>query len=118
MASGNIQEYNFVVYRGSSFSKTFSLTDSDGSATNLTGYGVRGVVKHRYSDTSSILSLSPTIATPSTDGNVNVNISANLTTGLAVGEMVYDIEKYLLSDTNSVSKVVKGYFNVSPEVTN
>ena len=117
MASSNIQEYNFAVYQGSSFSITFSLTDSDDSASDLTGYGVRGVVKHRYGDTSSILSLNPSIVAPATDGKVSVSILASQTTGLAVGQMVYDIEKYLLADTDTVSKVVKGYFNVSPEVT-
>ena len=60
MAS-TVQECNFTVHKGASLNARLCLRDSEGNPTNLEGYTVRGVVKHRYGDTSSILNLNPVI---------------------------------------------------------
>jgi hypothetical protein len=131
MAGSNVQESNFTIYQGADLNVRLCLSDSDGSPSNLSGYSVRGVVKHRYSDTSNLLDLNPIIVSgycpgvycgldpdPIVSGYVDINIPANQTTGLPVGQMVYDIEKSPLDNSNSVTKVIKGYFNILPEVTN
>ena len=54
--------YDFTVTRGSEFEVRLLLKDENGYAINLPGgYNVRGVVKHRYSDTTAKLDLSPAI---------------------------------------------------------
>ena len=130
MAS-TVQECNFTVHKGASLNARLCLRDSEGNPTNLEGYTVRGVVKHRYGDTSSILNLNPVIVSgycpgeycgynpdPVISGYIYIDIPASQTTGLPVGQMVYDIEKNPLGNPEAVSKVLKGYFNVFPEVTN
>jgi hypothetical protein len=131
MASSVVQECNFTVYKGASLDLRLCLKDSDGNPTNLSGYTVRGTVKHRYGDASGILDLNPTIVSgycpgeycgyvpdPVTSGYVDIDIPATGTAVLPVGQMVYDIEKNPLNNPNAVSKVLKGYFNIFPEVTN
>lgn len=123
MASTSVQEYNFTVYQGSNVNLRFCLTDCDGNPTNLSGYTVRGTVKHRYGDVSGILDLNPTIVSggsvpdPVISGYIDVDIPASQTTGLPIGEMVYDMEKNPLNNPEAVVKVIKGYFKVLPEVT-
>ena len=130
MASTTVQSYNFTVYQGSNVNLRFCLTDSDGNPTNLEGYAVKGIVKHRYSDASGILDLNPVIVSgycpgeycgyvpdPVVSGYIDVSIASSKTAALPVGEMVYDIEKRPLNNVEAVAKVIKGYFNVLPEVT-
>ena len=130
MAS-TVQECNFTVHQGASLDARLCLKDSDGNHTDLEGYTVRGVVKHRYGDTSSILNLNPVVVSgycpgeycgyvpdPVVSGYIDIALTATQTSALPVGEMVYDIEKCPLNNAEAVSKVLKGYFNVLPEVTN
>lgn len=116
MAS-TVQEYNFNAYQGAEVNVTLTLTESDGSATDLTGYAVRGIVKYRYGDLSPLLDLIPSISDPATNGVISISIPAMPTSHLPVGQFVYDIEKYPTNNVEAVSKVVKGFFNVHPEVT-
>lgn len=117
MASTTVQEHNFTAYQGADLNATICLTESDSTATDLTGYAVRGSVKHRYGDSAALLDLAPTVATPATDGYIKFAISSTLTAPLPVGQFVYDIEKYPTNNANAVDKVLKGYFNVEPEAT-
>ncbi len=112
-----VQQYNFSIHQGSDANVRVTLTESDGSATDLTGYSVRGIVKHRYGDTTTLLDLSPTIASPATSGYIDVALTATSTKALPVGQFVYDIEKYPDNNTEAVTKVLKGFFNVYPEAT-
>jgi hypothetical protein len=116
MAS-TVQEYNFTVYQGAEANVTLNLTESNGSASDLTGYAVRGVVKTRYSSSDILLDLVPSILTPATDGKISISIPATPTSNLPVGQFVYDIEKFPTNNTEAVSKVIKGFFNVLPETT-
>jgi hypothetical protein len=116
MAS-TVQEYNFNVYQGAEVNVTLTLTESDGNATDLTGYVIRGVVKHRYGDSTALLDLAPSVSDPATSGIISISIPATPTSQLPVGQFVYDIEKYPTNNAEAVSKVVKGFFNVHPETT-
>jgi len=116
MAS-TVQEYNFTVHQGAEVNVTLNLTESNGSASDLTDYAVRGIVKHRYSDDSALLDLVPTILAPATSGSISISIPSTPTSQLPVGQFVYDIEKYPLNNPEAVSKVLKGFFNVHPETT-
>jgi hypothetical protein len=116
MAS-TVQEYNFTVHQGAEVNVTLTLTESNGSATDLTGYAVRGVVKHRYGDSATLLDLVPSVSAPATSGIISISIPATPISQLPVGQFVYDIEKYPTNNAEAVSKVVKGFFNVHPEAT-
>ena len=117
--------YNFSATQGSQLSVRLNVKDASGDAINLTGYGVRGVVKYRYSSTSSLVDLSPTIVSGVNgaayqSGLVDVYLSGSQTAELPVGDFVYDIEKYPTGASNlegAVDKILAGGFLVYPQVT-
>tara|TARA_B100001123_G_C15273729_1_gene1011313 strand:+ start:887 stop:1246 length:360 start_codon:yes stop_codon:yes gene_type:complete len=104
------------VTQGSSFNIRISCLDDNNNAVDLTNYGIRGVVKQKYSDTDIILNLNPIIH-DATGGLVDILLTPNQTNNLPVTIGVYDIEKYDLSGTGYVEKIVRGKLIISPQVT-
>jgi hypothetical protein len=102
--------------QGSLFSIRIALTDVNDVAQDLTNYGIRGAVKNRYSDTTALITFTPVIF-DATGGLIDIDILPSATKDLPVTEAVYDIEKYLLSNTESVEKILAGKFIINPEVT-
>ena len=47
--------YNFNVLQGSELDVRLNVKDENSAAINLSGFKVRGVVKHRYGDTGALL---------------------------------------------------------------
>ena len=117
--------YNFSATQGSQLSVRLNVKDASGGAINLSGYGARGVVKYRYSSTSSLVDLEPTIVSGTSgtlyaSGYVDVYLSGSQTAALPVGDFVYDIEKYPTGASNAegaVDKILAGSFLVYPQVT-
>ena len=118
--------YNFDASHGSELNVSLKVKDTNGNAINLSGYGARGVVKYRYSSTDSLIDLSPTIVSGTSgdawvSGLIDIYLSGTQTVNLPVGQFVYDIERYPTGageDANgAVVKLMKGDFNVFPEVT-
>lgn len=117
--------YNFSATQGSQLSVRLNVKDASGDPINLSGYAVRGVVKYRYSSTSSLVNLDPVIVSGTTgslyaSGYVDVYLSGSQTAALPIGEFVYDIEKYpngASSSEGAVDKILAGDFLVYPQVT-
>jgi|TARA_R110000824_G_scaffold55069_33_gene151852 hypothetical protein len=117
--------YNFSATQGSQLSVRLNVKDASGDAINLSGYNARGVVKYRYSSTNSLVNLDPTIVSGTTgsayqSGLIDVYLSGSQTSGLPVGQFVYDIEKYPSGASNTegaVDKILAGDFFVYPQVT-
>jgi len=117
--------YNFSATQGSQLSVRLNVKDASGDAINLSGYGARGVVKYRYSSTSSLVDLDPTFVSGTSgtlyaSGYVDVYLSGSQTAALPIGDFVYDIEKYPTGASNTegaVDKILAGSFLVYPQVT-
>ena len=116
--------YNFSVTQGSELSTRLTITNDD-SPVNLSGFNVRGVVKHKYGDTGSLVDLNPTIVSGTTgslyaSGFVDIFLSGSQTAALPVAEAKYDIERYVTGSEGQETAVVKmlnGKFTINPEVT-
>tara|TARA_Y100000401_G_C8238927_1_gene182018 strand:+ start:14 stop:379 length:366 start_codon:yes stop_codon:yes gene_type:complete len=116
--------YNFSVTQGSELSTRLTITNDD-SPVNLSGFNVRGVVKHKYGDTGSLVDLNPTIVSGTTgslyaSGFVDIYLSGSQTAALPVAEAKYDIERYVTGSEGQETAVVKmlnGKFTINPEVT-
>lgn len=108
--------YDISITQGEEAQISIRLTDSDGAPVNLSGYLVRGKVKHSYSQTGYVYDLNPSI-TSAVSGLVEINIAALDSAALPATQAFYDIERYTADDA-SVLKVLKGKFLVYPEVTN
>ena len=117
--------YNFSATQGSQLSVRLNVKDASGDAINLSGYNARGVVKYRYSSTDALIDLNPTIVSGTTgsayqSGLIDVYLSGSQTSGLPVGQFIYDIEKYPSGASNTegaVDKILAGDFFVYPQVT-
>ena len=116
--------YNFSVTQGSELSTRLTITNDD-SPVNLSGFNVRGVVKHKYGDTGSLVDLNPTIVSGTTgslyaSGFVDIYLSGSQTAALPVAEAKYDIERYVTGSEGQETAVVKmlnGKFTINPEVS-
>ena len=117
--------YNFSATQGSQLSVRLNIKDASGDALNLSGYGARGIVKYRYSSTNALVDLEPTIVSGENgiayqSGLIDVYLSGSQTSGLPIGDFVYDIEKYPTGASNvegAVDKILAGSFLVYPQVT-
>jgi hypothetical protein len=111
-----MQTYNLQICQGSTFSIRTFATNSNGTYINLSGYSARGQVRSRFSDSGILLNLNPTVDTSYISGIVNISISGSQTTGINCGVFPYDCEIYNI-DESSVIKILRGYAEISSEIT-
>jgi len=103
---------NISIPQGADFSETFVSTESNGSASNLTGYtGTAKMKKHYGATESTSFSVSITAVT----GEVTISLSAATSTGLDPGRYYYDVR--LESPSNAVSRLVEGMAFVRAGIT-
>jgi hypothetical protein len=109
--------YNITGYQGDYIQLTLNLKDSNGTAVNLSGYGVRGQVRASYGSTGVLLDLNPTI-TNVLSGTMAININSYISADIPISDHVYDIERYPsgILTGNSI-KLMRGKFTILPEVT-
>ena len=99
---------NIVIAQGATFSEIFTSTETDGSASNLTGYsGQSKIKKYPASPTSESFSVSITAST----GEVSIAMTAGKTVRLSPGRYYYDV--YLTSPSGSISRMVEGQVMVT-----
>jgi hypothetical protein len=107
--------YDFEIKKGATFFTSITLTDNNDSPIDLTDYTVSGLLKYRFSDSTSLVSLNPAKALPYASGIINISIPANETATLPVTLARYDIE--LHHSEGYVDKVLDGVVTINPEVT-
>jgi hypothetical protein len=109
--------YNITGYQGDYIQLTLNLKDSNGTALNLSGYGVRGQVRASYGSTGVLLDLNPTI-TNLLSGTMAININSYISADIPISDHVYDIERYPSGiPTGNSIKLMRGKFSILPEVT-
>lgn len=104
---------NLAIDQGTTYSVTITVTDDTGSARNLAGYTGRAQLKRSYY-TNTNTAFTVTIDNPS-EGEIDLSLTANQTSALKAGRYVYDLE--LVSNTNTVERIVEGIVTIYPEVT-
>ena len=107
--------YDIDIYQGQTFNLSLTLKDDQGLPISLTGQAVSGLLKTRYSDTGSLMSLGASIVS-APNGTISLNISAIDTAKLPVNYSVYDIEM-IHTGNGTVTKVLAGKASIYPEVT-
>ena len=117
--------YNLDVIQGSTFSAQLFAKNADGTAIDLAGYDVRGVIKYNFGTGTALVDLSPAVNTgqspplntyTAASGVIDVSIPASETSALPVTIGVYDIEMFNLGETE-VRKLLDGRVRIHPEVT-
>jgi len=98
-----IPSANITINQGFDFSKTFVSRESDGSASNLTGFtGKAQIKKHPDTSTSKSFSITITAAT----GQVAIAMTSGVTSGITPGRYLYDVK--LTSSAGAVSRLTQG----------
>lgn len=117
------QVYDINLVQGNNLYIILTATDSAGTALDLTSYSVRGQVREKYSSSNVLLDLNPSILN-ATGGMVLINVSGYQTSNVPCGQFPFDLECCLSGVTGNatlgeqyVTKFLKGYCNVSVEVT-
>ena len=110
--------YNITVNQGENYDLTATLTNTDGTPVNISGYSLRGKVRYSYGSTGVLVNLEPSIIN-ATGGIINFTLSPSETAALPITVAVYDIERFVSgqSPVTTVSRVLQGTVTVTPEVT-
>jgi hypothetical protein len=96
------------------------LVDIAGAKKDLSGYSIAAQIRKTYSSSDSdAVTFSTQIATPATDGIINLTLTNSQTGAMKAGRYVYDVE---ISSTDSASntlveRILEGQITVSPSVT-
>ena len=103
---------NITIPQGTDFSEIFTSTESDGSASNLTGYtGAAKLKKHPGATSSTTFSVSITAGT----GEVEISLTDTQTVALDPGRHYYDV--VLTSPSDTKSRMVEGMAFVTAGIT-
>lgn len=107
--------YHITVEQGATYSRRLTWKINS-NPVDLTGYSARMKVR-KYSRTTPLLSITTAddIALGGAAGTIDITISATDTANLVADKYNYDLE--LVSGAGIVTRLVKGSFTVSAEVT-
>lgn len=111
--------YHIKIEQGADLLLDIDVKDSSSSAVNFSGYPTaRSKFKNFVTDTASVVEANNTngrLTFSNTTGRLSLNIPASVTTSLAEGEGVYDME--VVSNSGIVYRILEGTYEISPEVT-
>lgn len=103
---------NLLIDQGATYATKLNITDTNGSAVDLTGYTAAAQIRKHYTSSNSV-SFNTSIQTGT--GAVILQLSANATANIAAGRYVYDVE--LTDSSGKISRIVEGIVTISPNVT-
>lgn len=102
---------NLTIDQGSNFDSSVTVTDSSGSAIDLTTYTTRGQIRKSYQSSTAV----DFVTTKNSDGEIGLSLTAAATGGMKAGRYVYDVE--IESSGGVVTRVLEGQIEVTPRVT-
>ena len=113
---------NLNIIQGATYTARIAVTDSSSNALNLSGYTTRGYARSYYGASGILADLDPDVVSGSSpdylalaSGLVDINLTATETAALPVHQAVYDVEMY--NNAGTVTRILQGKVNISPEVT-
>jgi len=116
MSAGTL---NIKIEQGSTYNRTYTLTDDDGVAINMSGYRADMHIRSEQAATTTILVASTTgdyLTIPTgTDGVISLSIDAAATSSLDFEIGVYDLETS--DNSGAVVRLLEGTCTLSKEVT-
>ena len=105
---------NIFINQHADFSTTVTISDSNGSALDLTSYTVLAQVRKTYESTSAT-SFTATFDSDRTTGKITLSLTDTQTAALESGRYVYDL--LLTGVSGDKTRVVEGIATVNPSVS-
>ena len=100
--------------QGTTFTTTITLDDIYSVPYDLTEITAKSQIKRSYYSANNTAEFLVTINDPSS-GTILLSLNSNATANIAPGRYVYDV---VIKDTaNTVTRVLEGIVNVTPQVT-
>lgn len=121
MANANAAapRYDHVLNAGAEY-ELRALVSEDGTPIDLTTYSASFKARADYDEGVVLFDLnsdtSPTYITMDSDGNLNVDLPASLTTAYASGAYKYTINVWPTANVDNVRRVLEGEIEVRPQV--
>ena len=108
---------NLQIDKGATFSSDVTVTDTDGTAFDLTGYTAAAKMAKGYASTQTRVIITASINNDPTTGIITLSLTADQTKALdAPARYVYDVEITKTSDS-TITRVIEGLITVNPDVT-
>lgn len=104
---------NLYIDQGSLFRTYVTVSNTDGTALNLTNYTAAGQMRKSYSS-SVAYNFSVSISS-ATQGRVMIELTTAQSRLIPAGRYLYDIE--VTSPSGETTRVVEGIVTISPEIT-
>tara|TARA_B100000424_G_scaffold87625_1_gene65556 strand:- start:989 stop:1324 length:336 start_codon:yes stop_codon:yes gene_type:complete len=105
---------NIFIDAGTDFTTTVTVTDSTGSAVNLSGYSHAAQIRKSYDSSSATASFTTTTSDASA-GQFTLALSNSQTAAIPHGRYVYDA--VITSGSGTKTRVVEGIVTINPRVT-
>lgn len=105
---------NIVIDQGADFATTITVTDTDGSIVDLTGYTGEGQIRKHYTSETAV-DLIVEFQDPRSSGQVTLSLTNANTAAMEAGRYVYDVE--ITSGGGTISRLAEGIATVTPQVT-
>ena len=114
------QYEDFTIDQGTDFNIQLELVDKNNATKNLAGYSCAAQIRKTYSSSDSdAVTFSSQIASPASDGVLNLTLTNSQTNAMKAGRYVYDVEiSYQDSSSNTIiERILEGQITLSPSVT-
>lgn len=111
-------QYTLTIEQGATLAQEFIWKDSDDNPVDLTGYSAEAHVRESHDASSTLLELSTgdsTITLDEPNGSITLNATAATTAALSPALAVWDLE--VTDAGGTVTRLVEGSVDITPEVT-
>tara|TARA_B110000971_G_C19769552_1_gene390203 strand:+ start:133 stop:471 length:339 start_codon:yes stop_codon:yes gene_type:complete len=105
---------NIFINQGTDFSTTVTISDSDGTALDLTAYTALAQIRKTY-ESSTSTSFTTAFDATRTTGKITISLTDTQTSALESGRYVYDL--LITSVSELKTRVVEGIATVNPSVS-
>ena len=104
---------NIFIDSGADFTTTVTVTDSSGSAVDLTNYTHAAQIRKTYESSSATVSFT-TATSDATAGQFTLVLTNAQTAAISQGRYVYDA---VITTGSTKTRVVEGMVTINPRVT-
>ena len=106
---------NIYIDAGADYTTTVTVSDSSGSALDLTGYTAAAQIRKTYESSAATVAFTVAFASDRTTGQLDLTLTGAQTAAVTQGRYVYDV--LITSGAGALTRVVEGISTINPRVT-
>ena len=106
---------NIYIDAGADYTTTVTVSDSSGSALDLTGYTAAAQIRKTYESSTATVAFTVSFSSDRTTGQLDLTLTGAQTAAVTQGRYVYDV--LITSGAGALTRVVEGISTINPRVT-